>query len=311
MVVGGPDAFLFDGSTWGAPASLGWAFHVTGISCPSSSFCMAVDNGGNYSTYSTSGGWTTPAQLLASSRLSGVSCASATFCAALGSGNGTLYTWTGGTWTASSVTLGPQFQYQGTVSCAPGSADFCVAVSGANAAVYSGGSWSTTPIDTTNGDLTGVSCPTTSSCVAVDANGEALTYSGSQGWSGLTPIDSNASSFGGLPEYVSCLAAGTCVVSGSDGYAEILQNGTWSAPTLLGGGGPLGNVSCNSSYCVIASFASVYYVQQLGGSYGYGFNTSPETAGSANNFNDFWASNSCWSSGCMLVSSINTAEEGA
>lgn len=308
MSVNGATATSFDGVKW-TGSNIGWTAQVTGIACPSGSFCMAVDNSGNYTTYNGTS-WTTPSQLLSSVGLSSVSCTSSSFCVALGSSASHLYTWHGTSWTSSSVSLS-SYQ-QGAVSCtATGSGAFCAAVAGENASVYNGTSWSTpAAIDPTNKNLTGVSCPTASYCVAVDSYGATMTYSSGTGWTAPTTIDPNASSYpGGGTEFVSCLAAGTCVVTGWDGYAEILQNGSWSSPSSLAGGSSLGGVSCNASanYCVVASFGSLYYVQEQSGS--YELNPYPESAGPTG-AQGAWEAASCWSSGCMLVSSANTSEEG-
>jgi hypothetical protein len=115
---------------------------LTGVSCPSASFCVALD------------GTTHP-----------------------GNG-GNRYIWNGSAWSAPAMIDSPCVLTGtctlGGISCP--NASFCVAVDSAGyALIYDGSTWSYSQIDNSGTALTGVSCPSTSFCVAVDG-GSVFTY---------------------------------------------------------------------------------------------------------------------------------------
>jgi hypothetical protein len=85
-------AARYDGTTWSQPAGLpSSAGEPDSVSCPTVSFCVAVDGGGNVVTFDGSS-WTAPVNIdsEAAKSLNGpvlillmsVSCPSATFCVA-------------------------------------------------------------------------------------------------------------------------------------------------------------------------------------------------------------------------------------
>ena len=81
------------------------------------------------------------------------------------------------------------------------------------------------------------SCPTASFCVAVDSNGDVLTYSRA-GWSPPLGIDTAA---GGLVS-VSCPTASFCSAVDLHGYVVIFNGMQWLSPLNVdpsGGGAPL------------------------------------------------------------------------
>jgi hypothetical protein len=75
--------------------------NLTGISCPTAAFCMAVDSSGNVYTYS-GGKWSGARPVASGNDLTGVSCASARFCAAITDGD-TAYIDNDGTWSSQSL----------------------------------------------------------------------------------------------------------------------------------------------------------------------------------------------------------------
>ena len=136
------------------------------MSCPSASFCAAVDDFGNVLTYN--GSWSGPTNIDSANPLSSVSCPSASFCVAVDAqGNALTYngSWSGPT----NVDSAPL----DSVSCP--TASFCAAVAYQGSVVtYNGTSWSApTNIDSTD-DLSSVSCATASFCAAVDFSGNVL-----------------------------------------------------------------------------------------------------------------------------------------
>ena len=127
------------------------------------------------------------------------------------------------------------------------SASFCVAVgftSGfGSAAVYSDGAWSEASLIDTQSQLFSVSCPasSTSFCMAMNGDGEALTYNGST-WSAPAPTGADLTS-------VSCSSASFCVAVGGSGEAAVYNGSTWTAPTEIGS--QVSSISCTSeSFCM-------------------------------------------------------------
>jgi hypothetical protein len=206
---------------------------VYGISCPSSSFCMA---GGAYSDTAgdnegllltrSAGKWTAAEAPLPSNAVKGgagvtvygVACPSASFCIAGGTYadnagffEGLLLTWSAGKWKAAEAPV-------------PGNAD---------------------PEDP-DAAITGVSCASVSSCVAdgsyVDGNGfthgQLLMMAGGKWKVAEAPVPANAASNPDAPLHaVSCPSASSCVAGGSyfdtagdqEGLLLTLSAGKWSA----------------------------------------------------------------------------------
>jgi eukaryotic-like serine/threonine-protein kinase len=179
------EAFRYDGSSWSAAGKLGGASF--GVSCASKSFCLAADGDGNTFTYDGSS-WFGPHSLEAPSGGSGlsVSCGSTSFCVAV-DGLGGAFVYDKGSWKPTER-FEPLPLHMDAVSCP--SSSFCIAVdSGGRAIRFDNNSWSRpyrinptkpSPKYRVDGVLTGslddVSCPSTSFCVVVDNNGDALIY---------------------------------------------------------------------------------------------------------------------------------------
>ena len=248
----------WNGATWSvvpspntSPTSLN---SLSGMSCVTSSFCVAVGeaevgsadqtlveqwNGASWSIVASPS--TSPTQ---ANSLQAVSCVSASFCMAAGYANdGTadqalIEQWNGATWSIlptadSSPSLSNYFD---GVTCA--STTFCEAVgSSSNGSVYmtridqwNGTAWSTVatpnyPTATYN-SLNGVSCAGASFCVAV---GEADVSTGpvnlveqwnGSAWSVVSVPDANAA-FGDLLIAVSCFGPTSCVAAG---YVNTINN---------------------------------------------------------------------------------------
>ena len=103
--------------------------------------------------------------------------------------------------------------------------------------------WSArTNIDTSG--LTGASCPTASSCTAVDPTGRVLTYNGTH-WSAPTTVDS-----GTMLNAVSCPTTSFCAAVDDAGNA-LVDTGAWSAPSLIDASNTMVGLSCaNATFCV-------------------------------------------------------------
>src|SRR5580700_11671492 len=157
------------GSSTSAPAGNGaWSAPVkvdstgtqglSGASCASSSFCVAIDAAGNAFVYT--GTWSTatnidstiPAGNDSEINLQSVSCASASFCV-VGDSKANVMIYNGSSWSqpqSIDPNTGAGFF---SVSCA--TATFCMAVDGAaNAISFNGTTWSTpAPIDPNSSEL--------------------------------------------------------------------------------------------------------------------------------------------------------------
>jgi phage-related protein len=159
---------------------------VASTSCPTRTFCAAVDDNGNALTWNGRQ-WSAPVLLdPIAGVFTSVSCASPRFCAAV-DGNGYAFEWNGQSWSGTtqfSITSPTDPNPGGlqSVSC-PASADgqFCVAVDAVgDAVIWNGTSWSAPePIDP-GADLTAVSCTSATSCVA-EASGR-----GTVSWDGTS-----------------------------------------------------------------------------------------------------------------------------
>ena len=274
------------------------------VSCPSATTCIAVgiDDSEQLATSvgTLSGGtWTWSAESQAGNgygELTAISCPTTTSCVAVGFNSsrdniivsGTL---SGGTWAWSGESLVPGQSGQGDltgVSCP--SATTCVAVgyessnntyqSVTTVGTLSAGAWTwttesvVTPDATGYGRLNGVSCPTTTTCVAAGYDGslqngsnQSITTTGTLSgggwtWTAESPVTADASGAGYLTG-VSCSATATCVAVGYDAGSQsittsgTLSGGTWIwtpdsiiTPDSFGDGGLYG-VSCpTSTTCV-------------------------------------------------------------
>jgi len=224
------------------------------VSCPTLSFCAAVDGNGNALMTDGASGWRGPrwgrpvtidpiAGILRS-----VSCPTASFCMAVDT-NGYALEWNGVSWSQPTWSAAsPEDRAGGalaSVSCA--SASFCVAVDGnGRELTWDGTSWSAPRlVDRTVGGLTGVSCVSASFCVAVDGGGQALRWNGTS-WS-PRPVDQLADGLTG----VSCVSASFCVAVDRGGRAVTWDGTSWSLPRPVDPrGGGLTAVSCASaSFC--------------------------------------------------------------
>jgi hypothetical protein len=265
-------------------AAIGWSAPVkidnpagqntlTSISCPASSlnqqgtsFCMAVDDGGNnydgHAVTFNGSGWGLP-QVIDTSGEYGpysVSCTSSSFCASFdGSEYGLIYN--GSSWAATLVSSDAPWP----VSCV--SSSFCMA----GAWGYDGSSWSPSPpsyyaqasapapMGGDSENILSISCPSLSFCVAVGHNGGADTYNGG-GWSGGSydgtgwTYDGQIDNTSGVHTLnsVSCSSGSFCVAVDGNGNALTFNGSSWSAPTSIDPNGQgLSSVSCpTSSFCM-------------------------------------------------------------
>ncbi len=244
----------WDGSTWmsGSSAGEGDFGVLDAVSCTSPTSCVAVgydSASGNDQTLAESWNGTTwsitptPDPGGTYDELEGVSCTSASSCIAVGVGpNGTLVeSWDGSTWSVVPSPSEGDGSSLASVSCT--SAAQCEAVGSYSvdtdlnqtlAESWDGSAWSITPSPSPGPghgtEFLGVSCPTTSNCVAVGYYG-AFDKPLVESWDGSTwsvVHSPNPTARDGAELFgVSCLKSKDCVAVG--GYYP----GTHSEKTLV------------------------------------------------------------------------------
>jgi hypothetical protein len=242
----------FNGSSWqlqSVPLPTGTqASDFHGVSCPSSSYCVAVGSlrlGGVSRAFAEAwngSAWQMQtAAVTAGAKVSGlasVACQSATACTAVG--NTARYqqpaqtlaeSWNGSQWQLQSTQdASTNANKLLSVSCPSGST--CTAVGYYNdsagvqrplAEQYNGSSWQIQPVPTPGGTgnlLQGVSCPTLTSCTAVGVTSTAtgqLTlaeHHDGAGWQ-IQPTPNPAGAVDSALAAVSCPSDGSCIAVGS------------------------------------------------------------------------------------------------
>jgi hypothetical protein len=76
--------YTYDGTTWSSADVIDSGVELTSVSCPTSSFCAAVDADGNVYTYDGTT-WAPPQVIDTGGDLTSISCPSTTFCVAVDS----------------------------------------------------------------------------------------------------------------------------------------------------------------------------------------------------------------------------------
>jgi hypothetical protein len=236
--------FTYNGTSWSSPVADDTQYGLSSVSCPTASFCTAVDQSGNVLTYNGTS-WSSPVSIDPSNGgLVSVSCFNVSFCVAVDS-DGDFLTYSGTSW-SSPASVDAENNSLMSVSCA--TASFCAAVDDSgNVLTYNGTSWSSPEsIDPSAGNsLWSVSCPTASFCAAVDRFGGALTYNGTS-WSSPDQIDP-----GHWLNSVSCATASFCAAVDYSGNVLTYNGTSWSSPVSIDAGHLLDSVSCaTASFCV-------------------------------------------------------------
>ncbi|HTW09339.1 MAG TPA: hypothetical protein VME46_17665 [Acidimicrobiales bacterium] len=179
------EVVTYNGDHWSKPSVIyrGDQLALEGISCASSTLCVAVASGETTSETDVLGyhgaAWSAPRRISAGA-YPFVSCASTHFCMVVSSGTGELaQTFNGATWSAP-ASLG-YVSTATSLSCAKGGP--CVLTGNDNSSyeqtwVYRDGRWSGPIVMYSTSDAsdvknTYVSCPTASFCMVVDAAGRS------------------------------------------------------------------------------------------------------------------------------------------
>ena len=236
---------------------------VAAISCPTASFCMAVDEEGNAMTWNGAS-WSSPSLVDSQPNapvFRSVSCTGPTFCMAVDAW-GYAVAFDGSSWSAPVLARTPDRPGSGLTAVSCSSSDFCLAVGGQDSLAYNGASWSAPAmIDPGSGFTpTSVSCPTSTFCAAVDEGGSAAKFNGST-WSTSTLIDP-----GNILNAVSCPSAGFCLAADDTGKVVTLKGTSWATPYYPDSvqGYPMETISCpTSDFCDVADLDG--YVHTLAG----------------------------------------------
>jgi hypothetical protein len=236
---------IWNGTTWrtvAVPPS-SESFGLLGVSCTSTSNCIAVGGGrfnaGNQVSEAWNGSsWRTlraPA-VPGHSELNGVDCTSAGHCIAVGTGNAKnaralAQIWNGSSWSLTSPVvptgaIGSSFE---AVGCSGPSN--CLAVGSYTpskgqfvdtplAESWNGHSWTLLPAPAGLSDIDGVACPTASLCLAVGGGSQGEFSIASAKWNGTTwtTLTTPSPAIGMMTQHltaISCPSATSCIASGS------------------------------------------------------------------------------------------------
>ncbi len=219
-------------------------YGLTGVSCPASSFCAAVDGNGNALNWNGVA-WSRPSAIDPSAALTAVSCTGQGFCAAVDD-HGSAFMWNGRTWSGP-IELGPPGTYLTALSCS--SPSFCIAADTyGDGFKWSGAAWFTLgSIDSAY--VSAVSCTSTSFCQAVDTGGSASTWNG-YAFSSPSAVYPNS----GFAS-VSCSQFNTCMALTATGAYVPYNGNNWESPGAADSGNtlyPPTTVSCPLPYACYA-----------------------------------------------------------
>ncbi len=220
---------------WSQPAPIGNGGALNTISCPTASFCAAVNTNGDVLTSTDPAGgpstWsTTP--VVSDSGLSEISCPTASFCVAGDTLTGDVLISanpTGGaaTWTATNI-VNPDGDALEAVDCP--SSSLCVGVDLSGNEITStnptggAGAWTAGAINPSNG-FSDVTCSGGALCVAVGAglSATASPTAGVSGWHTTTAL--------AMLSTVSCPSTSLCVVGDSNGNVYVSTDPTGGPAT--------------------------------------------------------------------------------
>lgn len=190
------------------------------LSCPTTSFCMAIDPFGHVVSYNGAS-WTAPARVIPESRVTPafpqsaqVACATSTFCVA---------------------TLSHRNYYRGLPD-------------GSFAVVWNGTTWSA-PVRMDGAAISALACPTETECFAADQAGQVVGFDGTT-WFAPIPLTSHGNVIS-----LSCVDASFCMALGKRSYlgsfSFVFDGMSWAEVHGQPGGRRPVDVSCTSAtFCL-------------------------------------------------------------
>jgi hypothetical protein len=252
----------------------------TGVSCASSSLCVAVDDDTDDQGSGFLGVTRDPARGYGAWAIAavdrgrtpvGVSCPSPSLCVVVDKDGYVLTSTdpTGGAaaWKATQIAAGPRTPWGILSDVACPSISFCVAVGvgvwTSTDPTSGAGAWVSTDLGFTNGFVLGVSCPSASFCVATTNTGRVAVSTdpgGGAAWS----IAQVVPEFGHFPFGLSCPSPSLCIAVEDDG--NILTStdpaggaSAWKPTQLDSAGNGLGRASCPSTaFCAVAGVDGIW-----------------------------------------------------
>lgn len=235
--------------------------YLSSVSCPTVTFCMAIEDSGGSYVYS-GGQWHHGVEIDLSSAtasaarsildvLTSVSCTASEFCMAV-TESGYSFTYSQGTWSTGAPIArgGAGFS---DVSC--GSPGSCFAINGPSVYAYSDGVWSSGQVlgGSNTEQLTSISCASATRCVAVGdpTNGAGAPVGGNAfvltdgSWveARFWPLET-----GYQMNSVSCPTASFCKATDSQGQVQTMSGSSWTTGNLAA---DVVSISCpTTGYCV-------------------------------------------------------------
>ncbi len=286
----GGESWTFSPSVDGNP--------IYGLTCPSTSVCYTVDNFGHVmATFNGGASWALQSTPVTSpginvpgsggpnpyAGLFGISCVSTTTCVAVGGypPAGETYppivetTNSGATWMLESNPA-PTADYLMGASCLPGTTTcFAVGYAGTILETTDLMTWTAMTSNTTKA-LTGITCLSTTDCVATGQTGEIDVYNGTSWTSNTSTLGTSAFLAG-----VTCTTATNCYAVGKEGVTESFDstNVSGTLAQLNGGGyaGTLDAVTCPSTTQCVAVGASGTILTTVNGGQTWLTETDPVT----------------------------------
>jgi hypothetical protein len=238
---------------------------VAAISCATgTTFCAVTDDSGG--AYTLSGETLSARTQVAVNGFDAVSCPLSSFCMAIDA-EGNTYRFNGSAW-ASLSTLGSLSSTLSDLQVSCVSAQFCLAALPAGGSssdedfyTYTGSNWSgSSVLESTGAVESGLSCTSSSFCVATDTSDNTLRFNGSS-WT--SPQHQGLGNSVNDHFYVSCAGTFCLADSFEDGSTYLTNDGTtWSPGSNLkdpdtgnGAGGPTSCVS--STMCVVVDLSGI------------------------------------------------------
>jgi hypothetical protein len=134
------------------------------------------------------------------------------------------------------------------------SSTFCVAVTeSGDALTYEGKSWSPPTVVFPHGGLDAIACPARSICWALDDTCEASSFNG-QKWSAPQAVDNDANAVRGTATFLSCPSAAFCLSVDARGDVITYNGNAWSQPKVVPKLAKASAVSCSrANTCVAVS----------------------------------------------------------
>ncbi len=231
--------YRYDGSTWAPTGDLAQtpgaaSGPLTGnhqLSCVRPDVCMAID-GGAVSYRFDGASWSSAIAVPGAEPLQAIGCAPGGTCVTV-DGIGDAFVTEGSGWSSALNGWGAAV----SISCVRST--FCAAA-GVGLSVWNGSYWTKPAAIDGTALLTGLSCATATSCVAIDDEGNAVVLDGTT-WAAPQRVGGSARP---VLTGVSCAAPGRCVAVDASGTVLRDAGGKWSRPTVLAPRQALRAVSC-------------------------------------------------------------------